>query len=119
MGIIGKIVTKFCELDLMDCPQLARAVIEDNRLAKDMGNMTTREQRQLLDQLEQFLPVHPVGFKMVRQFAGDLLHNVVRILTRKLILLSQVPTGARCQLPAGQPHQSVHGAAAVHGPRLL
>ena len=94
---------------------------DDSRLAKDMSNMTTREQRQLLDQLEQFLPVSPVGFKVlveiVRQFAGDQLDNV--ILSRELILLSQVPAGARCQVPAGQAHQSAQGVAAVHGPCLL
>ena len=53
-----------------------------------------------MDQLEQFLPVSPVGFKVlveiVRQFAGDQLDNV--ILSRELILLSQVPAGARCLL---------------------
>ena len=35
---------------------------------------------------------------MVRQFAGDQLDNVVRILSRELILLSQVPAGAKCLL---------------------
>ena len=65
----------------------------------------TREQRQLLEQLEQLLPTlaaHRVGYKavveMVRQFAGDLLDKVVRILSRELILLSQVQTGAKCLL---------------------
>ena len=36
--------------------------------------------------------------EMVRQFAGDQLDNVVRILSRELILLSQVPAGAKCLL---------------------
>ena len=37
---------------------------DDSRLAKGMGNMTTREQKQLLDQLEQILPVHHVGLRL-------------------------------------------------------
>ena len=63
-----------------------------------MGNMTTREQSQLEQSLITF-PAHPVGYKVVveivRQFAGDLLDKVVRILSREFILLSQVQTGAK------------------------
>ena len=61
----------------------------------------TREQRQLLDQLERFLPTlaaHRVGYKavveMVRQFAGDLLDKVVRIMSREFILLSKLVPSA-------------------------
>merc|ERR1712096_224997 len=103
--VMGSIVTEFNEEDLIDCPQLAQAVSEDSRLIRDLGCMSTREQRQLLDQLEQFLPTlaaHPLGYKvvveMVRQFEEDLLDRVVRILSREFILLSQVPAGAKCLL---------------------
>ena len=96
---------------------LARAVTDDSRLAKGMGNMTTREQKHLLDQLAADPPSSSRRIKvvvvMVRQFAGDQLDNVVRIQSRELILLTQVPAGARCQVPAGQPHQSVQGAGSA------
>eukprot|EP00092_Neocalanus_flemingeri_P039913 GFUD01043473.1.p1 GENE.GFUD01043473.1~~GFUD01043473.1.p1 ORF type:complete len:481 (-),score=199.71 GFUD01043473.1:95-1468(-) len=105
MSMIGNIGTQFSELDLLHCPQLAQAVSEDSRLTRDMGIMSTREQRQLLDELEQFLPTlgaHHVGYKvvveMVRQFEGTLLDRLVGILTREFFLLSQTPAGAMCLL---------------------
>ena len=99
------IVTDFSELDLTDWPQLAQAVSEDSRMVRGLGNMSTREQGQLFDQLEQFLPKlasHSIGYnvvvEMVRQFEGTLLDRLVRILCGEFILLSQSPAGAKCLL---------------------
>jgi hypothetical protein len=91
--------------DLVHYPQLAHALSDVNRLVSDMGSMDKREQNELLDQLEKFLPTlaaHPRGYKvvveMVCQFKKSLLDRVVRILSRKFIPLSEIAAGAKCLL---------------------
>jgi len=53
-----------------------------------------------------------VVVEIVRQFAGDLLDKVARILSREFFLLSLVPAGAKCLLDS-------LSSLALPGPHLL
>ena len=114
---------KVGQQDLVHYPQLAQALSDVNRLVSDVGSMDKREQSELLDQLEKFLPTlaaHPRGYKvvveMVCQFKESLLDRVVRILSRNFIPLRG---SSWCQVPAGQPHPPAQGAAAELDQRIF
>ena len=93
------------QLDLVDHPLLSLALSGEGSLIRDMGSMSREEQRELLDQVEKFLPTlaaHPVGYKtvveMVHQFKEDLLERVIRTISSKMFSISQTAAGARCLL---------------------
>jgi len=102
---ITELVNNLSQLDLVDYPLLALALSGEGSLIRDMGSMSREEQRELLDQVEKFLPklaAHPVGYKtvveMVHQFKEDVLERVIRTISSKMFSISQTAAGARCLL---------------------
>jgi len=95
--------TGFEDNDLIRCPQLSQALCEDSNLVRNLGSMSRGEQNHLLDQLEQFIPSlanHNVGYRvvleMIRQFNGELLRRLARILSGEFFSLAQTKIGAKC-----------------------